>query len=86
MTRMDDRHHIRLEYCVPGGALPNAAGLAARILQEWEDSVGAVEIVTGVGGIFDVNVDDELVFTKSMLGRYPDPDDVLPLLRAKLGP
>ena len=45
-----------------------------------------VEIVTGAGGIFDVNVDDELVFTKSMLGRYPDPDDVLPLLRAKLGP
>ena len=41
--------------------------------------------MTGVGGIFDVNVDDELVFTKSMLGRYPDPDDVLPLLRAKLG-
>ena len=42
--------------------------------------------MTGVGGIFDVNVDGELVFTKSMLGRYPDPDDVLPLLRAKLGP
>ena len=42
--------------------------------------------MTGVGGIFDVNVDDELVFTKSMLGHYPDPDDVMPLLRAKLGP
>ena len=42
--------------------------------------------MTGVGGVFDVHVDDELVFTKSMLGRYPDPDDVLPLLRAKLGP
>lgn len=46
--------------------------------------MSAVEIVTGVGGIFDVHVDGELVFTKSMLGRYPDPDDVLPLLRAKL--
>jgi hypothetical protein len=32
-----------------------------------------------------VHVDDELVFTKKMIGRYPDPDDVLPLLRAKLG-
>ena len=53
---------------------------------EWEDSVAAVEVVTGVGGVFDVHVDDELVFTKSMLGRYPDPDDVLPLLREKLGP
>jgi hypothetical protein len=43
-----------------------------------------VELVTGVGGIFDVHVGDELVFTKSMLGRYPDPDDVLPLLRPRL--
>jgi len=30
-------------------------------------------------------VGDELVFTKSMLGRYPEPDDVLPLLRPHLG-
>jgi len=40
--------------------------------------------VTGVGGIFDVHVGDELVFTKSMLGRYPEPDDVMPLLRPSL--
>jgi selenoprotein W-related protein len=56
----------------------------ARILEEWEESVGTVEVVTGDGGIFDVHVDGDLVFTKSMLGRYPDPDDVLPLLREKL--
>ena len=38
----------------------------------------------GQGGIFDVHVDDELVFTKSMLGHYPEPDDVVPLLRPHL--
>jgi len=32
-----------------------------------------------------VHVDGELVFTKRMLGRYPDPDDVVPLLRERLG-
>ena len=47
--------------------------------------MSAVEVVTGDGGIFDVHVDGQLVFTKSMLGRYPQPDDVVPLLRAKLG-
>jgi len=47
--------------------------------------VSAIEVVTGANGIFDVHVDGELVFTKSMLGRYPDPDDVVPLLREKLG-
>ena len=56
------------------------------MLEEWEeDGIGAVEIVAGANGIFDVHVDGELVFTKSMLGRYPDPDDVLPLIRARLG-
>ncbi len=39
----------------------------------------------GTGGIFDVHVDGELVFTKSMLGRYPDPGDVLPLVGAAIG-
>ena len=47
--------------------------------------IASLEVVPGDGGIFDVHVDGELVFTKSMLGRYPEPDDVLPLLRAKLG-
>ena len=46
--------------------------------------MSAVELVTGAGGIFDVHVDGDLVFTKSMLGRYPEPDDVLPLLRPHL--
>ena len=56
----------------------------ARILEEWEESVGAVEVVPGADGIFDVHVDGELVFTKSMLGRYPQPDEVMPLLRERL--
>ena len=41
--------------------------------------------MTGTGGIFDVHLDGELVFEKSMLGRYPDPDDVVPLLRERIG-
>lgn len=55
-----------------------------RILEEWEDVLGVVEVVPGANGIFDVHVDGELVFTKSMLGRYPQPDDVLPLLSERL--
>ena len=42
-------------------------------------------MVPGTGGIFDVHVDGDLVFTKKMIGRYPQPDDVLPLLRERLG-
>jgi selenoprotein W-related protein len=44
-----------------------------------------LEIVPGTGGVFDVHVDDELLFTKSMIGHYPEPDEVLPLLRERIG-
>ena len=58
----------------------------ARLLEEHEDDVGTIEVVTGANGIFDVHVDGELVFTKSMLGRYPEPDEVVPLVQARLSP
>ena len=57
----------------------------ARILEEWEDLVGIVELVPGANGIFDVHVNGDLVFTESMLGRYPQPDEVMPLIRKHLG-
>jgi len=41
-------------------------------------------VVPGANGIFDVHVDGDLVFTKAMLGRYPKPDDVMPLLQSRL--
>lgn len=56
----------------------------ARLLEEYEDDLAAIEVVPGADGIFDVHLDGTLVFTKSMLGRYPEPDDVIPLIRAQL--
>ena len=56
----------------------------ARALEEFERVIDVLEVVPGTGGVFDVHVDGELVFTKAMLGRYPDADDVLPLLRPHL--
>jgi predicted Rdx family selenoprotein len=55
------------------------------VLEAWEEVIEAVEVVPGADGIFDVHVDGQRVFTKSMLGRYPQPDEVTPLLRAILG-
>jgi selenoprotein W-related protein len=57
----------------------------AKLLEEWEDVIGAVEVVPGANGIFDVHVDGDLVFTKSMLGRYPEPEEVTPLVGEKIG-
>jgi selenoprotein W-related protein len=55
------------------------------VIAGWGGVLRVLEIVPGTGGIFDVHVDDELLFTKSMSGHYPEPDEVLPLLRERIG-
>ena len=62
-------HRIRIEYCVPCSARPYPNNLVTRLLEEREKDLTAIEVVMGEKGI-DVHLDDELAFTKSMLGRY----------------
>ena len=57
----------------------------AQILAGWGPVIRSLEVVPGTGGIFDIHLNGERIFTKSMLGRYPNPDDVLPLIRAEIG-
>ena len=39
------------------------------------------EIVKGAGGVFDVEVDGRLVFSKRQAGRFPEDDEIVRLLR-----
>jgi len=56
------------------------------VIGGWGPVLRVLELVPGSGGIFDVQLDGELVFYKKMIGRYPQPDDVLPLIRERIGP
>lgn len=57
----------------------------AQILAGWGPVIASIEVVPGTGGIFDIHLNGERIFTKAMIGRYPAPDDVLPLIRAEIG-
>lgn len=43
-------------------------------------------MVRSSGGVFDVTVDGELVFSKKALGRHAAPGEVVDLIRGKKGP
>jgi selT/selW/selH-like putative selenoprotein len=40
------------------------------------------ELIAGGGGVFDVVVDDRLVFSKHEVGSFPDEDELVASLRA----
>ena len=39
------------------------------------------ELIRGDGGIFDVAIDGQLRFSKHEVGRYPEPGEILLLIR-----
>ncbi|MBW2541291.1 MAG: Rdx family protein [Deltaproteobacteria bacterium] len=39
------------------------------------------ELVSGGGGIFDVVVDGDMIFSKHEVDRFPEPDEILSKLR-----
>lgn len=44
-----------------------------------------MKLVEASGGLFEVTVDDALVFSKGRLGRHAEPGEVLRLIRDRMG-
>ena len=60
---------IKIIYCGQWNYLPDA--LRAREILEKFDAVD-VELVESGGGVFDIFCDEELIFSKSQKGRFPN--------------
>ena len=69
---------IEIHYCTEWNYKPQAASLA----EELSDAFGVnAELIPGHGGIFDIIVDDNLVFSNSQAGRFPEPGEVVTKLK-----
>jgi selenoprotein W-related protein len=55
---------------------------AARdLLSTYQHVIGSLTLVTGSKGIFDVEVDGEMLYSKHETGRHAEPGEVLELFR-----
>lgn len=48
-----------------------------------EQDVTSLRIIPSGGGVFEVTVDGDLVFSKKALGRHAEPGEVMGLLRER---
>jgi selenoprotein W-related protein len=55
--------------------------LAEKILKKKKQDVSALELVPSDGGVFEVEVDGKLVFSKKKEGRYPEWAEIEPSLK-----
>ena len=68
---------ISIEYCTSWGYLNQALSLRESIERQFGIKA---ELVKGMGGVFEVSVNDNLLFSKKELGRFPDENEIEDLI------
>lgn len=58
--------------------------LATELLKNFEPQIESIALVPGMGGRFEVTVNDQVLFSKAELGRHAEPGEVVKLVRKYL--
>ena len=59
--------------------------MVGALLEEFEHQIERLTLTPSRGGVFEVSVDGDLVFSKKAAGRHADYDEVAGPLRKRLG-
>lgn len=77
---------VEIKYCTQCRWLLRAAWMAQELLTTFEKELGEVALVPGSGGVFEVSVNDELIFSRHEQGRFPDIKELKQLVRDRIAP
>jgi selenoprotein W-related protein len=77
---------VAITYCTKCRWLLRAAWMAQELLTTFQDELGEVALLPGSGGIFEVRVENELVWSRAAQGRFPDIKELKQLVRDCVAP
>jgi selenoprotein W-related protein len=60
--------------------------MAQELLTTFVDDLAEVALVPGTGGVFDIRLDSELLFSRKDTGRFPEAKEIKQLVRDKIDP
>jgi len=60
--------------------------MAQELLTTFQDEVGEVALIPGTGGVFEIGVNDEIVWSRKDEGRFPDIKELKQLVRDRIAP
>ncbi len=77
---------VEIEYCTQCRWLLRAAWTAQELLTTFEEELGEVALIPGVGGIFEVRVDGTTVWSRKEKERFPELKELKQLVRDRVAP
>jgi selenoprotein W-related protein len=77
---------IEIEYCTQCRWLLRASWTAQELLTTFQDEIGEVALVPGTGGVFNVSVDEYVVWSRAEQQRFPEMKELKQLVRDRIAP
>lgn len=86
-TTTSKKPTVTITYCIGCNWMLRAAWMAQELLATFQGMLGAVTLVPGeVGGIFEISVDDELIWERKRDGGFPDVKELKTRVRDQINP
>lgn len=80
------RPSLSITYCTQCNWLLRSTWMAQEVLSTFSLEIGAVTLIPGTGGIFEIRLDNELVWERKRDGGFPDVKQLKQLVRDRIDP
>ncbi|MDE3196505.1 MAG: SelT/SelW/SelH family protein [Acidobacteriota bacterium] len=77
---------IEIEYCTQCRWLLRAAWMAQELLTTFQAEIGEVALIPGTGGVFEVRIGDDALWSRGAVGRFPEIKELKQLVRNRIAP
>lgn len=85
-TGMAGEHRVQIRYCTGCRWMLRAAWMAQELLTTFEADLREVALAPGSGGVFEVRVNDAVIWSRAEQGRFPDIAELKQLVRDQVCP
>ncbi len=79
-------YQVEIQYCTQCRWLLRAAWLAQELLTSFEQDLSAVSLKPGTGGMFEVRLNDTVIFSRKEAGCFPESKELKQLIRDVIDP
>jgi selenoprotein W-related protein len=83
---MANKSRVEIKYCTQCRWLMRAAWMAQELLTTFESELREVALVPGTGGIFEIRVDEKMIWSREEKGRIPDIKELKQIVRDHIAP
>lgn len=82
----DEKPRLEITYCTQCNWLLRSAWMAQEVLSTFSLEMGAVTLVPGTGGVFEIRLDGELIWERKRDGGFPDVKQLKQMVRDRIDP